>query len=226
MRINPLIYGVLVLTVFFGIILGFQAAGIWSISGKVDASGEEINPSVSDVNTIKGWMTLDQITAAYNVSLASILQEFNLSADTQGSAAIKDLESDLFSVTTLRIWLQSLASPLSATVEGTPSVQAEPTAVVVSTPALTQSLPTAATSAPTSTPPVTATVHAAPDKTMTGKTTFQNLLDWGVTPEAIENVIGTKIPDTSMIIKDFLTTNGMDFSTIKSLLQNEINKIK
>ncbi len=41
MRINPIIYGVLVLVVFFGIILGFQAAGIWSISGKVTASGEQ-----------------------------------------------------------------------------------------------------------------------------------------------------------------------------------------
>jgi hypothetical protein len=57
MRINPIVYGILVLTVFFGVILGFQAAGIWSISGKVDASGQAIQPSAADVNTIKGWMT-------------------------------------------------------------------------------------------------------------------------------------------------------------------------
>ncbi len=35
MRINPFIYGVFVLVVFMGTILGFQAAGIWSVSGKI-----------------------------------------------------------------------------------------------------------------------------------------------------------------------------------------------
>ena len=61
MRIKPYIFGILVLVVFLGTILAFQAAGIWSISGKTTASGEAVQPSADDVNTIKGWMTLDQI---------------------------------------------------------------------------------------------------------------------------------------------------------------------
>jgi len=61
MRINPIIYGVIVLALFFGVILGFQSVGIWSTSGKVSASGEEIQPFAADVNTIKGWMILEQI---------------------------------------------------------------------------------------------------------------------------------------------------------------------
>lgn len=39
MRIHPILYGILVVSVFLGIILGFQAAGVWSISGKVGADG-------------------------------------------------------------------------------------------------------------------------------------------------------------------------------------------
>ena len=111
MRINPIIYGVLVLTIFFGIILGFQAAGICSISGKVTANGEAVQPSVADVNTIKGWMTLEQIATTFNVPLADLLKQFSLPADTPPTTAIKDLESDTFDTTSLRDWLQSLTQP-------------------------------------------------------------------------------------------------------------------
>ena len=111
MRINPFVYGIVVLAVFFGIILGFQSAGIWSISGKVTASGEKVQPSAADVNTIKGWMTLEEISSTFNVPLANLLTQFQLPADTAPSTAIKDLETDLFSVTSLRTWLESRTQP-------------------------------------------------------------------------------------------------------------------
>ena len=57
MRINPLIFGGMVLAVFMGVIFGFQQAGLWSTSGKINASGGTIQPSALDVDTIKGWMT-------------------------------------------------------------------------------------------------------------------------------------------------------------------------
>jgi hypothetical protein len=106
MRINPIVYGVLVLVAFFGIILGFQSAGIWSTSGKVTTSGEAVQPSAADVNTIKGWMTLQQVSETFSAPVAEILSQFSLPADTPPSTAIKDLETDLFSLTNLRIWLQ------------------------------------------------------------------------------------------------------------------------
>ena len=111
MRINPIIYGVFVLVVFFGIILGFQAAGIWSTSGKVTASGEQAQPSAADVNTIKGWMTLEQVSTTFNVPLADLLMQFDLPLDTPPETALKDLESDTFDVTALRDWLQSQVTP-------------------------------------------------------------------------------------------------------------------
>jgi len=54
MRINPFVYGVIVVALFMGIIYGFQGAGVWSTSGKVTGSGERVAPSASDVNSIKG----------------------------------------------------------------------------------------------------------------------------------------------------------------------------
>ncbi len=105
MKINPLIYGALVLALFFGTLLGFQAAGIWSVSGKLDASGSAIQPSAADVNTIKGWMSLEQVSSTFNVPVSEILEAFELPAGTAPTTALKDLESDSFDITALRSWL-------------------------------------------------------------------------------------------------------------------------
>jgi hypothetical protein len=104
MRISPTLFGILVLVIFLGTILGFQAAGVWSVSGKTK-DGQAVQPSVDDVETIKGWMTLEQISTAYNVPLAELLAQFSLPADTPASTAIKDMESDTFSADELRTWL-------------------------------------------------------------------------------------------------------------------------
>ncbi len=106
MKINPLMFGVVVLVVFLGVIYGFQQAGVWSTSGKVTGSGERVEPSAADVSTIKGWMTLEQVSTTFGIPLSEILTEFNLPANTPASTALKDLESDTFDVTALRAWLQ------------------------------------------------------------------------------------------------------------------------
>jgi hypothetical protein len=108
MKINPLVYGVLVVGVFLGVIFGFQQAGVWSTSGKVDAAGKTIQPSSADVNTIKGWMTLEQVSTTFGISVSDILSEFNLPSDTPPSTPLKDLESDTFDIVSLRLWLQTI----------------------------------------------------------------------------------------------------------------------
>jgi hypothetical protein len=212
MRINPFIYGLVVLLVFFGIILGFQYAGIWSTSGKVDASGEAIAPSSDDVNTIKGWMTLEQIATTYTVPLTDLFKQFNLPGDTPATTAIKDLESETFDTTALRTWLESRAQPVESlqTNEGSQA----PTDVSTSTPP----------AAPISTP--SSTEHVAPAMTITGKTTFQELLDWGVPKETIQKVISGDMPVTSTIIKDYISAKGMEFTSVKTQLQAEVDQIK
>lgn len=212
MRINPFVYGILVLAVFMGTIGLFQAAGIWSVSEKVTADGEAAQPLSTDVNTIKSWMTLDQIISTYNVSLAQIIHQFELPADTAASTAIKDLESDLFSVTNLRTLLEARMEP----------------AVVLPTSNARLATPQVNTPIPEITNEVTpaATEHVAPDKTVTGKTTFQELLEWGVKRDFIEQTIGGALPAPSMPVKDFVTGKGLDFPTIKSIIQAEVDKTK
>jgi hypothetical protein len=209
MRIKPYYFGILVLAIFLGTILAFQAAGIWSTSGKMTGSGESVQPSADDVNTIKGWMTLDQISATYNVPLADILTQFNLPADTPASTAIKDLESDVFSVTELRSWLQSRMQPAQPDPTATPIQQATSTPVVMPTEPVTTPLPTE---------------HIATDKNVTGKTTIQELRDWGVSKEAIRQIIGDDLPALSTVIKDYVTQKGLEFAPVKAALQAEVDK--
>ena len=106
MKVNPFVYGVLVLVLFFGMIGGAKAAGMWSVSGKLNSSGEKVLPAGTNPEEIKGWMTLNDVSAAYKVPVADILAAFDLPADTPGTAQLKTLESDEFSVVNLRTWLQ------------------------------------------------------------------------------------------------------------------------
>ena len=111
MKINPFVYGIIVLAIFLGVIFGFQGAGVWSTSGKADGLGKAIQPSAADVDTIKGWMTLDQISTTFGAPVAEILSAFNLPADTPVSTALKDLESESFDIPALRAWLQNRQQP-------------------------------------------------------------------------------------------------------------------
>lgn len=181
------------------------------------ADGQAIQPSAADVNTIKGWMTLEQVATTFKVPLAELLAQFDLPAETPATTAIKDLETDSFSVTNLRTWLQSrqdgaLSSPV--TNEFSPIVPTATPEPVATQPVAVEPL----------TP--TATVHTAPDKTITGKTTFQELLDWGVSKEAIQKVIDGNLPPGSTVIKDYITGKGLEFSLVKTTLQAEVDQVK
>jgi hypothetical protein len=70
------------------------------------------------------------------------------------------------------------------------------------------------------------TEHVTPEKTITGKTTFKELLDWGVPKDAVQKVIGADLPALSMVIKDYVTGKGLEFTTIKTQLQAEVDKVK
>jgi len=105
MRIKPFVYAILVLALFFGVIGGAKAAAMWSVSGKLTGAGEKVQPTGANVDEIKGWMTLDDVSSAYRVPVSEILAAFELPADTPGTAQLKTLESPTFSVTNLREWL-------------------------------------------------------------------------------------------------------------------------
>jgi hypothetical protein len=215
MRIKPTIFGAFILLIYFGTVFGFQAAGVWSVSGKVDSSGKAVQPSVDDVESIKGWMTLEQVISAYNIPLAELLANFSLPADTPLSSPLNTLENETFSVDGLRTWLDTRTQ--TGLSETSPQVYATPTVVLTSTPAVTSAV-AEATPLPTE--------HVAPDRVVNAKTTFQNLLDWGVPVEVIESIIGGTLPPGGAVVKDYVTEKGLEFAPIKTALQVEVDKTK
>jgi hypothetical protein len=112
-KLNAVVYGIVVIVLFLGTIFGFKSAGVWSVSGKVTATGERVQPSGADVDEIKGWMEIGQVAAAYSIPVEDILNAFGLSLDTPPSRQIKELESESFSPAALREWLSArmTASP-------------------------------------------------------------------------------------------------------------------
>jgi len=58
-----------------------------------------------------------------------------------------------------------------------------------------------------------------------GKTTFADLLDWGVPAKEIEALIGGEIPNRLMLVKDYCTEYGLSFGMIKTELQAEVEKL-
>jgi len=51
---------------------------------------------------------------------------------------------------------------------------------------------------------------------VTGRTTIQELLDFGVTEEKFEEIIGFKVPDNkSVSVRDFVIDKGLEFGEIK-----------
>jgi hypothetical protein len=77
--------------------------------------------------------------------------------------------------------------------------------------------------------PVLAETHVpttTEEYTVRGKTTFGELIAWGVPQDVIEQSIGAPMPDRAMTVKDYASANGLDFETLKPALQAEVDKVR
>ena len=75
-------------------------------------------------------------------------------------------------------------------------------------------------------PALEASPTPSADTTIKGKTTFGELLAWGVPRSVIEGLIGAALPDPAMTLKDYASANGLDFETLKPALQTEVDKVQ
>ncbi len=64
--------------------------------------------------------------------------------------------------------------------------------------------------------------HDEDEIKITGNTTFKEALDWGISKEVIEEVIGGTMPNPVMKIKDYCMEKEISFSTIKDTLQEKL----
>jgi len=74
------------------------------------------------------------------------------------------------------------------------------------------------------TPQAEGTHEPSTEQLVKGKTTFAELLEWGVTQAAIEQVLGMPMPAApGMTVKDFCNANGLSFETVKAAMQLEVD---
>jgi hypothetical protein len=71
-----------------------------------------------------------------------------------------------------------------------------------------------------------ASTSSAEEYIVKGKTVFGDLIRWGVPQESIEQLIDAPMPDPALKIKDYATENGLDFETLKTQLQAEVDQAK
>jgi hypothetical protein len=236
----------IIFVILFGGIVISAALGAWQTeSTKVAATFTEGEfaglPNPAD---IRGSYTFGDVEKNFKVPAAILAQAFALPPETDAAAfATKELESiyaDLgteIGTSSVRLFvalytglpfdlstdiylpapavdiLKSLGTltPEQVTYIDAHSVSLDPAA--------------AATSQAESTPEAEKTPEAAAtDRTVKGKTTFQEILDWGVPKEVIEQIIGGPLPATSLTVKDYCTAQGLNFETIKPALQAEVDK--
>ncbi len=213
-RIKSLVYGVATLGIFFGSVFVTQQLGIWKTSyssaseALIDASGEK-NPA-----NIKGSLTLEVVSQEFNVPIDAFIRRFNLPADVNPAAMLKDIAHPLnLETEDFRLFIEEyLEKGDAAVVTPTPEVETQPTA---EQPAVE---PTAST--PAETPTIVQEIPTEQQQLdIRGKTTIGELLNYGMSKEQFKEITGVDMPeDQAMLLKDFASANGLDMEILKEQL--------
>jgi hypothetical protein len=239
----------IVLVIFLGGIAISSAMGWWATeSTKVPAAFSEgefagqANPA-----DIRGSYTFGDIAKSFDVTPEVLAQAFGVTEGAPAAFAVKELEAmyldSEFEIGTASVRLfvafysglpfdtadQEIYMPQSAT----DILLARGTLTDEQVNYLETYTVDVAALAPAAEPAVEASPVSAEAPSTTseehivkGKTTFGELITWGVPQDVIEQLIGTPMPDPAMTMKDYASANGLDFETLKPALQAQVDKVK
>jgi hypothetical protein len=239
---------VILVVMLFGGIAFSSAMGWWATeSTKVPvafADGEfagQANPA-----DIRGSYTFADIANSFDVTPEILAEAFGIKEADPSAFAVKDLEAMYvdsgyeigtasvrlfvayysalpFDVTDQEIYLpQAAADILLAKTNLDPGQIAylEQHAVNIGV------IDPADIPIPEATPIPAETTINSEEYIVKGKTTFGELITWGVPQKAIEELIGASLPDPAMTVKDYASANGLSFETLRPAMQAEVDKAK
>ena len=244
-----------IVVILFGGIAISSALGWWQTeSTKMPANyteGEfagQANPA-----DIRGSYTFGDIANSFDVTPEILAQAFQVTTDDPAAFAIKELETMYlnsgyeigtssvrlfvayytglpFDTTGSAIYLPSPAAKIllnhaTLTPDQTDYINTYTVDVVPASPVDGEAESTLSEDSATESES-TQTESEAEEYVIKGKTTFGELIQWGVPQDVIENIIDASMPDPAMKIKDYAAANGLDFETIKMTLQLEVDKVK
>lgn len=245
----------IIFTILFGGILFTTAMGWWETETMREparfTSGEasgEYNPA-----DIRGSYTIGEINQHFDVPVEHLALAFGVPLDGQeGSFQVKSLET-LYAEQELEIGASSVRW-FVAWYAGLPYIPEEGEVLPASAASLlrqygkltaeqetyllthtlevsgdgiTQALPPAAqtTQPVVATPIPVADEHVASERKVSGQTSFQDLLDWGLPQAEIEAILAAPLPEPSTLVKEYITQQGLGFSEIKNALQAAVDRL-
>jgi hypothetical protein len=237
-----------IFVVLFGGILFSSGMGWWQTESTKQAAtfseGEFAGlPNPAD---IRGSYTFGDVENNFDVSAATLAQAFGVASANPSALGVKDLEmiyaDQEFEIGTASVRLfvafytglpyeivsdiylpkravEILKSHATLTTDQIAYLDAHAVA-------LDSNSATADSSQPAPAPEGDEHTEAeSTDRIIKGKTTFQEVLDWGVPQETIEAVIGGPMPNPLTKVKDYCLEKGLSFEAIKSAIQAEIDKV-
>ena len=247
MKINNWLMGLLVLVLIFGGIGGSMAFNLWKTEGsRVPAkygSGNfagEYNPA-----DIRGSYSFGDINNAFQIPVTVLGKAFGLEGVADlGNVKSRDLEAAYSSLeedveignSSLQLFVALYKglpyTPSDTTYLPQPAVDilkaeanlTEEQLVFLNTHSLDITgiqIDVSVTSSEES-----AEHEASTDKAIKGKTTFRELLDWGLSEGEIEAVIGEEMPARDINIRDFAVEKGLEFGVIKEALQAKVDALQ
>ncbi len=235
----------IIFVVLFGGIAFTTAMGWWQTMSTKEAAvyteGEfagEANPA-----DIRGSYTFGDVEKNFGIPPVVLAQAFKVESSDPATFAVKSLEEiyadSEFEIGTASVRLfvafyNGLPFDLSTDIylpEEAAGLLKERTLTLdqlMYLEAHTVSVPAAVTEPEAGSAPSSESASAAEstERLVKGKTTFQEILNWGVSQEVIEQVMGAPMPNPLTKVKDFCTEQGLDFETVKPALQAEVDKIK
>lgn len=244
-----LIIAVTVPVLMFGGILAAQKAGWWQTSnaGRAPIRINRGNfAGMYDPSDIRGSSTLASIEQYYGIPASLIAEAFGLKADSPGSLTAKQVEENFPELTaadgTARDVGTDAVKLFVARMTGLPFEPEADTGIPEYAVELILSLGPGMTDTERadllgravqdqSVSIVTSVLaasqeaeHTAPGSfSFSGKTSFADVLNAGLSKAQIETVLGRPMPPAISLVKDFCDTNGLSYGKVKSSLLSMMN---
>ncbi len=233
----------IIFVVLFGGIALTSVMGWWQTESTKEAATFTEGEFAGQANPadIRGSYTFGDVEKNFGVPPAVLAQAFGLETDDPAAYAVKNLE-EVYAESELEIGTSSVrlfvafykALPFDLSVDIylpqeaakllqernlTPEQLAYLEAHTIAAPAPDSAPAAESTPSPTVSEESTANL-------VKGKTTFQEILNWGVSQAAIEEAMGAPMPNSVMTVKDYCSQQGLNFEIIKPALQAEVDKLK
>lgn len=238
----------IVLAMFLGGIAISSALGWWATeSTKVPVTFSEGEfAGQADPADIRGSYTFGDIANTFALTPEVLAQAFGITESDPAAFAVKELEAMYldsgFEIGTASVRMfvafysglpfdtadQEIYMPQSATdillARGNLTDE-QATYLETYTVNVAELAPGAEPAVESSPIPAETPSKTSEERIVKGKTTFGELITWGVPQNAIEQLIGAPMPDPAMTMKDYASANGLNFETLKPALQAEVSKV-